>query len=486
MKKHSFLSFVLLLLVSFAPLKAQETPQVVTLLSTNDMHGAIDRFPRLAYMVDSLRTIYPDLILLSGGDNQTGNPVNDQYTPKGLPMVALMNAVGFDYSVVGNHEFDTSPRGFGYLSQEARFLFLCANMEAPMAAGVRYAPYAIHALPHRNVRLGIVGLVELEEDGKPASHPMWLEGFTFRQPHEVVKEYQELRKSCDAVLLVTHLGVDTDEKIAVANPWIDLIIGGHSHTYLPKPVVVGNTYITQSGSKLSHLNMMQLTLHHGAVVHKEAYSLPIDPKAGAESAEVKALVDHLNSNPYFDEVLAEASDAFVASDDLGHLMVDAWRAYTQADFAVQNNGGVRISSLRKGPITRRDILTLDPFGNNLITLELTLDEFKALLMAGLEREEEHQPLLVSGATVRYTYNKEGFCIGIDVLDEKGKPFIQKADRLYRVAYSSYVDAAYPFEHSLAAQPLEITTADALMDWLLQTKVLPSYRASAKRYRVVRE
>ncbi|MBP7037121.1 MAG: hypothetical protein WAZ35_08505, partial [Bacteroidales bacterium] len=79
------------------------------IFSVNDMHAAIDNFPKLAWIVDSLRSVYPNLLLIAAGDNQTGNPVNDQFPEKGFPVIDLMNAVGFNLSAVGNHEFDTGP-----------------------------------------------------------------------------------------------------------------------------------------------------------------------------------------------------------------------------------------------------------------------------------------------------------------------------------------------------------------------------------------
>ena len=99
------------------------------LFAVNDMHAEIDNFPKLAYIVDSLQSIYPGMLLISAGDNQTGNPVNDQYPQKGLPMIELMNAVGFDLSAVGNHEFDTHPQGFSDLTHKADFDFICAKGE---------------------------------------------------------------------------------------------------------------------------------------------------------------------------------------------------------------------------------------------------------------------------------------------------------------------------------------------------------------------
>lgn len=124
-------------------IKVADLPKTRTIeiLAVNDMHAAIDNFPRFAFMIDSLRDIYPNLLLVSGGDNQTGNPANDQYSEKGMPIIELMNAVNFDLSAVGNHEFDSRLAGFEYITQQAKFDFLNANMIIPEDANFRIIPY---------------------------------------------------------------------------------------------------------------------------------------------------------------------------------------------------------------------------------------------------------------------------------------------------------------------------------------------------------
>ena len=124
------------------------TTKTVEILAVNDMHAALDNFPRLAFMVDSLKKIYPDLLLVSAGDNQTGNPVNDQYPEKGMPIIELMNALKFDMSAVGNHEFDSRLAGFEHITHEANFDFLVANIEKPKDADFRIKPYKIVEMPN--------------------------------------------------------------------------------------------------------------------------------------------------------------------------------------------------------------------------------------------------------------------------------------------------------------------------------------------------
>ncbi|MFA5518324.1 MAG: metallophosphoesterase, partial [Spirochaetota bacterium] len=117
--------------------------RTVTILAVNDMHAAIDNFPRFGYMVDSLRAIYPDLLLVSAGDSQTGNPINDQYPEKGMPIIELMNMLKFDLSAVGNHEFDTKPDGFANILKKSKFDHICGNVEVENIKKYPIKPYKI-------------------------------------------------------------------------------------------------------------------------------------------------------------------------------------------------------------------------------------------------------------------------------------------------------------------------------------------------------
>lgn len=100
--KHSLLTIILILLTATSTATRRE----VHILSINDMHAAFDRFPQFATLADSLRQLYPDILILSAGDNRTGNPYNDLAAVPSRPMVELMNKTGFSYTALGNHEFD--------------------------------------------------------------------------------------------------------------------------------------------------------------------------------------------------------------------------------------------------------------------------------------------------------------------------------------------------------------------------------------------
>ncbi len=216
---------VLLMLVA---LTASAQKKEVHILSINDPHAAIDQFPRLGYVADSLRALYPDLLILSAGDNRSGDPINDMFEIPAYPMVALMNQVGFHATAVGNHEFDSNQDGLARLIGLSAFSTLCANMEPD-------AKWKMHVKPYQKfdvggVIVGVLGVTALGSMGTPESHPKRLTDIKFMDPLETIKKYEFLRKEWDVLLLLSHLGYNYDLKVSADLPWGDIIVWGHAHT----------------------------------------------------------------------------------------------------------------------------------------------------------------------------------------------------------------------------------------------------------------
>ena len=112
----------------------------VHILSANDMHAQLSSMPALADIADSLRTLYPGLLVFSAGDNRTGDPLNDMNEIPGYPMVALMNQIGFNATTLGNHEFDSGAKGLARLITLSNFSYLCANVHPDDSLGIHLLP----------------------------------------------------------------------------------------------------------------------------------------------------------------------------------------------------------------------------------------------------------------------------------------------------------------------------------------------------------
>ncbi|MBB6275909.1 bifunctional metallophosphatase/5'-nucleotidase [Porphyromonas circumdentaria] len=479
-RNRSLFACLLSLLVLFAGQSLTAQNKKVVLLSVNDMHAMIDQFPRFGYMVDSLRQIYPDMLLIGAGDNHSGNPINDLFTPRGYPMTHLMNEVKFDYSALGNHEFDTRS-DLSYLTQVAHFPFLAANVFPAPQRGIRLLPSAIHTMPN-GLKIGFIGLLQLEPSGLPATNPSWVEHVRFAPAQETIGAYRELRDVCDAVIVVSHLGLEEDRIIARDNSWVDLIIGGHSHTLLTEPVKEGKCIITQAGSRLRHCYLTTVTIPEKGDMQITTELLSIDRAAGKESSSIRAIVDEFNSNPFFKKVVGQAAEDFTSVDELGFFMADAHRSTLGVDITLQNRGGVRMSSLPKGGITNHNIYSLDPFGNEMVVIELTPEELSTLVINNWSKEFE-SPIYASGLYAVYHVDKKTKkCLSVELFTPNKKPL--KKGHKYRVAYNNYIANAYHFEHAASYQQTGYTSVESILTYLNKVKTVPSYQKEKKRWKVI--
>jgi len=445
------------------------------IFAVNDMHAAIDNFPKLAFLVDSLQAIFPDMLLVAAGDNQTGNPVNDQYPEKGWPMIDLMNTTGFDISALGNHEFDTGQEGLETLANKARFGFICANVSSDGQYDVKMTPYRIITLPN-GLRLAFLGLLQLGQNGIPDSHPDNVKGFAFRSPFETAPEYLWLKDSSDIFIALTHIGFEEDVKLAETMPaGIDLIIGGHSHTRVAKDQIHNGIMITQAESKLKSGTLIRLTVSSDGSLKRNMQLIDIR-NSKSEKPAIRAMVDKYNDNPVLNEVIATASDNFSTSEELGYLMADAQREAAGADIALMNPGGVRIDRLDKGPVTIKNVYQLDPFGNELVVTKLTGEEVYSLMRAAWTVDDK-SPLYPSGVRTEVKLDGEGNPAEFVILTENGSPL--EMTRIYSVAMNSYMTQVYKYGHSDPGQSLFITTADAMISYLKKYTIVRSYRGEKR-------
>ncbi len=445
------------------------------IFAVNDMHATIDNFPKLAFIVDSLRAIYPDMLLVAAGDNQTGNPVNDQYPEKGLPMIELMNAVGFDLSAVGNHEFDSRPGGFSNLTHKANFSFICANITAADSMNIKFSPYKIITLPN-GLKLAFLGLLQINQNGIPDSHPDNTIGFTFRSPFETAPEYLYLKDQSDIFIFLTHLGFENDVRLAETMPaGIDLIIGGHSHTKVAKEQVFNGVLITQAENKLKYGTLITLTAKSDGSLQRKMELIDIRNSKN-EKGTIRVMVDKYNDNPVLKQVIATASDDLSSYEEAGYLMADAQRDAAGADIALVNPGGVRLDHLSKGSIAIMNVYQLDPFGNELVVTKLTGNEIHDLMIAAFP-VDDRLPVYPSGIRTTLKMSSDSNLADITLLTESGSPL--DMNKTYTVAMNNYMTQVYRYKHSDPGQSLFITTADATIAYLKRIQKIKSYRGEKR-------
>lgn len=433
--------------------------QKIYIVSTNDMHANIDNFPQMAALIDSLRTAHPGLLVFGAGDNRSGNPINDRYAEPCKPMYELMNAAGFNLSTFGNHEWDGGPLALRNVLNWANFPFVCANVTFDDSLRMRNVyPYTIFTVDA--LKIGIIGGIQLGENGLPDFHPKNANGSHFVPLNEVLQQNIDELHDCNAIFLLSHCGYEEDREIAEQFPELDAIFGGHSHTRVAEKQLVNNVMITQAEAKVKFVTLSTFTFKDGKLVDKDMQLLSIKdfPK---RDAKVQAMVDQYNSNEYFRTVVTNNMTPIESYESLGCLMTDAFRYTTGADISFQNPGGVRFDTLSARPVTLKDIFALDPFDNEIIAFTLSGQEIINLMKSCFTTDGG--PIYCSGCTYKYKVNDEGEMTNIEVTLENGKPLDLNAK--YNIVMNSYMSSVFDYEHEDEGRSTFRSSNELMLEYL---------------------
>lgn len=464
MKKALNILIISVLLVSCAVKQPKSTnnstnQKELVILSVNDMHGKIENMPRLAFVADSLRNLYHELIIVSAGDNRTGNPYNDKFpgTPN-FPMINIMNEIGFDVAELGNHEFDGNIDGLRYYVNNTKFPVICANTYFTGYPDLKLPGYVAitKRIDGKDVKVIFLGMIETENDGKPSSHEKNMKNVDFKPADEVIGDYLYLKDSCDVFILLSHCGLPEETKFAEKYPEFDEIIGGHSHDLYTKSFDDGVLY-TQSKSYATYATVTKIQLKDGKIISKEAQ--PIDIKKVTKvDADIQKEVDSYYANPEFHTVLGHAKSQFDGWDALGAFMADAVRYITKAEIGMQNPGGVRLDSLHGGDLTKADIFALDPFDNELVIAKMTGSQIEDYLNVASTADGDCTHVSGITYTIDFIHSDDGQSgfMNAKVYLEDGQPI--DPERVYTVAINSYM-AKWAKGRCESIEPTEFTAND---------------------------
>jgi len=447
------------LIASFFLASCCPKEQKIYIVSTNDMHANIDNFPQMAALIDSLRTAHPDLILMSAGDNRSGNPINDRYAESSKPMYELMNAVGFNVSCLGNHEWDNDVIGLRDVLPWADFPFVCANVTFEDSLKMtNFYPYVI--FENNGLKLGVIGGIQLGINGLPDSHPKNLSGCHFTPIAEVLPQYIEELKDCNAIFLLSHCGYEADRETAEQFPQLAAIFGGHTHTRVAEKQLVNGVMVTQAEAKVKFVTLSTFTFRKGKLIDKDMQLLSVKefPK---KNEKIAKMVKQYNSDPYFSTVVTNNLSPIESYESLGCLMTDAIRLTTGADLGFQNPGGVRFDTLSVRPVTIKDICALDPFNNEIVQFTLTGEEIIDLMKTCFVTDGG--PIYCSGCSYTYTVNDAEEMDDIQVTLEDGKPLDMKAK--YNVMMNSYMSSVFKYPHEDEGSSTFKSSNDMMMEFL---------------------
>jgi 5'-nucleotidase len=237
-------------------------------VNSADKFAGLGGYVRRATCIDSLRIVNPSMLLFDCGDFSQGTPYYNMY--KGEVEVLLMNEMQYDAATIGNHEFDFGLENMARLFELAKFPIVCANYDfrgTVLEALVK--PYIV--IEREGLKIGVFGLSPRLEGLVQASN---CEGVSYLSPadsaNKIAKKLKE-ELNCDYVICLSHLGLspsalnqDSDQVLVRSTSNIDLVLGGHSHTFMNDPEIVLNKEgksvpISQMGKNGVYLGMFKVT-----------------------------------------------------------------------------------------------------------------------------------------------------------------------------------------------------------------------------------
>ena len=403
----------------------QDLAGKTVILHTNDVHGAIQDYAKVAALKADYEARGADVYLVDAGDFSQGSVYVS--LNKGADAITMLNAVGYDYVTLGNHEFDYGAQQLADNLKKANFDILCSDVLD--ANGDPAADRAITSeVAGSGLKIGFFGLATPET--KTKANPALIKGLTFLSGEALYKCAQEdidwlKGQNVDVIICLTHLGVDKESQPNTSydlyknTTGIDFIIDGHSHTVMTKGP--NGEPIQSTGTALANVGVIIIDNATKKIEENKLVPIWHEEKKDGDSVTVydytkedadvaaaaKAIMDPIDAA--YGEVFAKSAVDLngakapgnrTEETNMGDLITDAmmWAIKTKAPsvdmtnaVAITNGGGIR-AAIKKGDITKKDINTVLPFGNTLAVVYVKGSE----LLEALEASTYCTPEAVGG------------------------------------------------------------------------------------------
>ena len=402
MKK--FFALVMLLAVMCVPSFAKTPDKDIIILYTNDVHCGVDDnigYAGVAFLADEARKESPYVTLVDAGDWSQGAAIGS--ISQGRYILEIMNAIGYDVAVPGNHEFDYTFSQFESFARNLNCGLICCNLKDLRTGQPVLKPYKI--LTYGDVKVAFVGATTPETFAKTTAYYFMDDNGKYiydfdgeRTGQKLIDTIQKAADSAraegaDYVILVGHLGTYKDVTEVWSSPFIaqrtkgiDVFIDGHSHEVVPHIVMKNSegkdVIITQTGTKLH--NVGKLTISTKGEITTELIS-----KVDGKNEKISALINDIKARfeDAMDEHLSYTSFDLLAMDEKGdwlvranetnlcNLVADAFLDSAKetktgkADIAFTNAGGLR-TNIKAGEIKFSNALSVLPFNNTICISEV--------------------------------------------------------------------------------------------------------------------
>ena len=478
------------------------------ILHTNDIHAhdlpfnekghLIGGLAKIAYLVSSIKQDHNNVIVVDAGDFFQGTPLFQRYG--GEVEIEALNEIGYDFVELGNHEFDKGAKYLAEQLKQVKFPVLACNLDCSALPALESFVKAGMIKEINGEKIAFIGVITpdlekkvLELDGVKVKAPV---GDWMQPIKEEVEYYQN--QGVNKIVVVSHCGVELDNALAAAIPSIDLIVGGHSHTCLKKPLWLlhpdGNyTAIVQTGCYGRALGDMDLKfdgLGHLIKAKTEYRLISITSNLKDDvrletylQEKEKPLLKLANSIIGFSDGNFWNHFANMPADSaIGNLICDAL-AEAMSERAVeitfQNRGGIR-AKLEKGPISEEKILEILPFNNKIVCTTVSGEALLSLLEYSFSGPHYGAFFDVHGLKIIYDPQSAPGkrVVSVSVQNKEGNwlPVEKKAS--YKIAVNDYNfkgGDGWDFSQATNVQYTDENLADALSAYISKHKhIKPHY------------
>lgn len=510
-------------LVPSTAMAAEKTDEErIQFVISHDMHSHLETFPQVATVIQDAKKAHEETFVLDGGDFSMGTPYQTVYRSEASEL-RMMGQIGFDVTTLGNHEFDYRSRGLSDMlsaavkSKEKLPKLVVSNIDwdatladealkedgerlkkAMDAYGVE--PYTV--VKRGDARIAVFGIFGKEADSfAPESGTKFLDPVeTARAIVEEIKAHEKV----DMIVCVSHSGTtedpdsSEDEILAAEVEGIDLIVSGHTHTYLEEPIVVNHTVVASVGQYNDNVGLLSFVEKDGDF-QLDTYNLKsIDSNVKANSAALekvdsfKTAVNEKYFSRYgyeWDEVLAENNVDFTAIEDfsveqgedtLGNIIADAYiygvkqaegEQYRTVDVAVAPSGVIR-ESFNKGDITVEEAFNVLSLGTGtdglagypLVSVYLTGTELKLAAEVDISVSPLMSAARLYMSGLQYKYNSHRMLLNktydVELVTADGTVAEIEDDKLYRVVADLYSAQMLGMVNSMSYGLLSLVPKDA--------------------------
>ncbi|MDM5187732.1 bifunctional metallophosphatase/5'-nucleotidase [Bacillus sp. DX4.1] len=462
--RFSFIILLVYMVISVLFSPSPSTEVQVQIIGLNDFHGqlnttsklhgkAVGRADYVAAYIQLYREKQPNTLLVHTGDMIGGSPpISALFHDE--PTMEFLNYLKFDVGTVGNHEFDKGPAtlqqliGGDSITQTTMFSgssfpYVCANVIDSKTKQLLFPPYTIKWVD--GVPIAFIGVVTKDTPfltmQSNMSSVLFLDEVS--SIHTYVRQLQ--KQGIHAIVVLAHLGgttnhMETNGPLAdlarQLDDDVDIIFGGHSHSYMNGNV--NGKLLVQAYSYGKAFSNVTVTLNRKTkeITKKETNIVPIYQDAILPDSHIQTWMESYASKirSTTEETLGETEHTLTRdqNDDgetkLGTLLAIAQRQIMKTDIAFVNPGSIR-HNLKKGLITWEDTFLIQPFGNTLIKMDLSGKEIRNILQE--QWKEETRMLQISG--IRYTWKNK---IIQSISLEDGTPL--QEDRIYSVTVNSFL------------------------------------------------